>query len=60
MRRFPEWASRNRPNIRVVLVDPVKQQMIHLAALRRKVADAERENRTRRNQAPAGGCKDDD
>jgi hypothetical protein len=60
MRRFPGWASRNRLNIRVVLVDPVKQQMIHLTALRRKVADAERANRIRRNQAPAGGCKDDD
>lgn len=60
MRRFPEWAGRNKPNIRVVLVDPVKQQMIHLAALRRKVADAERANRSRRSQAPAGACKDDD
>jgi hypothetical protein len=60
MRRFPKRAGRNKPNVRVVLVDPVKQQMIELTALRRRLADAERANYTWRNQVPVGTRKDND
>ena len=42
MRRFSRAPASNRPNIRVVFVDLLKQQMIALKALRKEVADAER------------------
>ena len=41
MRRIPRATTIRNLNVRVVLVDALKQQMIDLEALRKKVAEAE-------------------
>ena len=42
MRRIPRATTTRNSSIRVVLVDALKQQMIDLKALRKKVTEAER------------------
>ena len=42
MRKISRATISNNPNIQVVFVDHLEQQMVALKALRKKVADAER------------------
>jgi hypothetical protein len=41
MRKSPRSAAVDRPRERVVIIDTLKQQMLDLKALRKKVAEAE-------------------
>jgi hypothetical protein len=41
MRRFSRATTRPQSNVRVVFVDRLAQEMMHLRALRKEVADAE-------------------
>jgi hypothetical protein len=51
MRKSPRSAALYRPRERVVvIIDPLRQQMLHLKALRKKVAKAERAARLSRNR----------